>query len=353
MSLINSNSFLYKTVNGVQQFFSPLVNASTVVLKDGSKLEKDGKVYVDEAVNAETLGGKTPEYYTNPKNLLKNSNFIDPVNTVGMNATYNSNRKHAIDCWMLDNDLTATQTTEGIQLIGSKNDWWAGMVQRRIDRSNFIQGKTYTVAVHGRFENDFRLYIWQEDVADSVLAVDYLAACSEWKTYIVTFSVQNALPNGDVSFSISPDNSLTGKPTYIKWAALYEGVYSADNLPPYVYKGYAAELAECHRYFRSLFGNESYEYLYMGQAFSTTGGVIIVPIEIPMRITPTLTKSGTISVTNSAGNVDSTPVTSLSVAKAKDNAISLLYNASGQTTGQATILTKKSTSGYVYLSAEL
>ena len=29
------------------------------------------------------------------------------------------------------------------------------------------------------------------------------------------------------------------------WAALYEGSYTADTLPPYVPKGYAAELAQC------------------------------------------------------------------------------------------------------------
>ena len=39
---------------------------------------------------------------------------------------------------------------------------------------------------------------------------------------------------------------------YIRWAALYEGAYTADTLPAYVYKGYAAELAECMRYFERL-----------------------------------------------------------------------------------------------------
>ena len=37
--------------------------------------------------------------------------------------------------------------------------------------------------------------------------------------------------------------------TYLKWACLYEGTYTAETLPPYVPKGYAAELAECQRYF--------------------------------------------------------------------------------------------------------
>lgn len=38
------------------------------------------------------------------------------------------------------------------------------------------------------------------------------------------------------------------KGTTLRWAALYEGAYTAETLPPYLYKGYAAELAECQRY---------------------------------------------------------------------------------------------------------
>lgn len=38
----------------------------------------------------------------------------------------------------------------------------------------------------------------------------------------------------------------------IAWAALYEGAYTADTLPPYQPKGYAAELAECKRYYELL-----------------------------------------------------------------------------------------------------
>lgn len=41
----------------------------------------------------------------------------------------------------------------------------------------------------------------------------------------------------------------SGKSGLFEWAALYEGAYTADTLPAYVYKGYAAELAECQRYY--------------------------------------------------------------------------------------------------------
>lgn len=43
----------------------------------------------------------------------------------------------------------------------------------------------------------------------------------------------------------------TTEATVIAWAALYEGSYTADTLPPYTPKGYAAELAECQRYYQA------------------------------------------------------------------------------------------------------
>lgn len=57
MSIVNSNNFLHKTVDGVKQFFSPLVNAATVVRKDGTRLEQDGEVYADSTMDSAKLGG--------------------------------------------------------------------------------------------------------------------------------------------------------------------------------------------------------------------------------------------------------------------------------------------------------
>jgi hypothetical protein len=37
--------------------------------------------------------------------------------------------------------------------------------------------------------------------------------------------------------------------------ALYEGEYTIETLPPYIPKGYAAELAECQRYFQLIIHN--------------------------------------------------------------------------------------------------
>lgn len=64
MSIVNSNNFLHKTVDGVKQFFSPLVNAATVVRKDGTRLEQDG------VIDADKLGGVAASDYYNRDNLV-------------------------------------------------------------------------------------------------------------------------------------------------------------------------------------------------------------------------------------------------------------------------------------------
>lgn len=43
-----------------------------------------------------------------------------------------------------------------------------------------------------------------------------------------------------------------GGEAVLKWAALYEGAYTADTLPAFAPRGYASEMLECQRYFRTL-----------------------------------------------------------------------------------------------------
>lgn len=47
----------------------------------------------------------------------------------------------------------------------------------------------------------------------------------------------------------------------VRWAALYEGEYTAENLPPYIPKGYGVELTECLRYFERV-----YDHIYFSAA---------------------------------------------------------------------------------------
>ena len=74
---------------------------------------------------------------------------------------------------------------------------------------------------------------------------------------------------------------------YIRWAALYEGAYTADTLPAYVYKGYAAELAECQRYFQ-----KGGQVVTVGTQYSpATKGIIRLRF-CGMRSMPNITITG-------------------------------------------------------------
>ena len=70
---------------------------------------------------------------------------------------------------------------------------------------------------------------------------------------------------------------------YIRWAALYEGAYTADTLPAYAYKGYAAELAECMRYYQKR------DYVITVSQAANDTVVSGFDFMIPMRDAPTVT----------------------------------------------------------------
>ena len=86
---------------------------------------------------------------------------------------------------------------------------------------------------------------------------------------------------------ISPDTDSTGTAAVVRWAALYEGEYTAETLPPYVPKGYAVELSECLRYYRRVKSNNETFIGYCANGVSYA----MIPLQ-PMRISPSVNPSG-------------------------------------------------------------
>lgn len=74
----------------------------------------------------------------------------------------------------------------------------------------------------------------------------------------------------------------------LAWAALYEGSYDASTLPPYVPKGYAAELAECQRYYWRYWQNNNFD---IGHGYMNTTDTANITFDFPtkMRTAPTIT----------------------------------------------------------------
>ena len=223
----------------------PLTTADQVILADGSRLEKDGRISADSAANSAKLGGKAPEYYIQPRNLLDNSDFTNPVNQRG--ATSYSGYDYKIDRWRSFFPDCKLDVNDGyIEISGN----------------SAVQ---ITVAKNGTYS----AFAMNTDGNIVEISTEYSTEGTSVKTY---------LPAGKW-----------------KWAALYEGSYTAETLPPYVPKGYSAELAECQRYYR-----RGLQAVTIGKTY---GNGAIFSLYFPkMRIYPTINILGISS--QGWGNVD-------------------------------------------------
>ena len=230
---------------------------------DSSKLggvaASDYALKTDTAPDSSKLGGKAPEYYIQPRNLLDNSDFTNPVNQRGATSYSGTGYKgYTIDRWRLHFANSTGQldvTPSGIKFtLQDNNAYFDEMLD--LDTS-----KTYT-----------------------------FAAMVNGELSLISGVPDNNVNNGVILLGKSGGGYLRagfckkGEDTIVTWAALYEGAYTADTRPPYVPKGYAAELAECRRYFEvinftSVFSKKNYE-----------GNVIYCAVNFGVkRVNPTIT----------------------------------------------------------------
>ena len=189
----------------------------------------------------------------NTRNLLDNSDFTNPVNQRGQ-TTYNAKWQYTIDRWIVasassDGALSLDITDSGITITNTTGNSY--FIQR-VPKALITFGNTYTLA-------------YQK--SDGTIVVTTIANFEEvgGESYQVIYEI----PSG----------------TTIVWAALYKGSYTADTLPPYVPKGYAAELAECKRYYNIIPYDMDDYYVNTNTEFPT-----IYPVSFSeMRIIPTVT----------------------------------------------------------------
>ena len=216
------------------------------------------------------------------KNLLDNSDFRNPVQQAGRGGLHGA-QAYAIDRWVLTPGANAWGNLgDDLVIISDKTRWTAGISQR-LDSTLFARDKAYTLAFYGYIPNNVRLYVYGSD--DTNLGVRHFVGSAEWKVYIITVTIPSTFTGNYIDFSISTDANTTGNTAYLRWAALYEGEYTLDTLPEYQPKGYAAELAECQRYYLHNVGQFlSGSFMANSNSFRAT-----VPIPAPMRVNPTVT----------------------------------------------------------------
>ena len=198
----------------------------------------------DVAPDSALLGGKTPAYYLQPRNLLDNSDFRNPVNQRG--ASSYSGSVYSIDRWKLWTTATTLTINDGYITNAERE-----MVQllESVDTT-----KTYTLA---GCTSDGVIHILQGKFDGNNYVDAYLRFVGDSSVYCVGL-----------------------KPNSWVWAALYEGSYTADTLPPYVPK--ENEIISCREYYREYGDDGIYCYCYTNDYL--TG----FDFDIPMRIAPSI-----------------------------------------------------------------
>lgn len=165
-------------------------------------------------------------------NLLDNSDFRNPVNQRG--KTNYTGCSYTIDRWLLGiSAVVVNILDDGIEVTGGDSTYNAPYIQKVPEN---LTGKTVTFAVCD-----------SDGVITTVTGtVQTDSPCSTNTTY-GRIAFYHSSSDGTLWAQI---NVNYGGSKIFRWAALYEGSYTVDTLPPYVPKGYAAELAECRLYYR-------------------------------------------------------------------------------------------------------
>lgn len=168
---------------------------------------------LDADGSTEWLGSNKPI-----RNLLDNSDFSHPVAQAGQNAMHGAT-KYVCDRWITWDGQDATFSNGAITL--------GSLIDQNVDISFFDISKRYTIAI---------------GLADGTISTNTGLLSDNIGTYVSACFFGKHI---DRWFA------RIGGGQIVKWAALYEGSYTADTLPPYTPKGYAAELAECQRYYQA------------------------------------------------------------------------------------------------------
>ena len=205
------------------------------------------------------------------RNLLDNSDFTNPVNQRGGTSGAVTAWTYFIDRWQAtDAALTYSIGADGLHLTAG-DAWMAQNVQS----SETKVGTTYTLVV-GFSDGTFTLCTGALPAGET--SWTEFANNNDDNCYVRMAKITGAV----IICSFKPKKAVV-----VTWAALYEGAYTADTLPPYVPKGYAAELAECQRYFVAVSYNNTMLSGNTGDA-SGVGARIYLPLGTRMRINPTV-----------------------------------------------------------------
>lgn len=279
------------------------------------------------ATDSSKLGGKPPEYYLQPVNLLDNSDFRNPVNQRGQ-TSYTA-VGYTIDMWYSSNSNGVFSVGSGFVSAASASG--SGAYFRQWIPSGCLElGKTYTLAV---CDLDGLITTRSGELTEgATIPAFYPIQISTGAQIGFRMDYDSGKKLHNVMLSTSNTN-----PYQIKWIALYEGSYTAETLPPYVSK--ENEFASCQK--RCVKIHCKNKPLGFGHAYTTDTFRFLIPTPVSMAndVVPSLgfelsdgTPSDAVStILIASGGTLFTP-TAVSVdGTARENGIILLCTVSGAT----------------------
>ena len=245
---------------GEQNYPEPVRVLDDLINRTNETADRVEQLQIDAsglAGDSNKLGGKPPEYYLPAVDLMDNSNFRNPINQRGRTIyTGNGNKPvYGIDRWYTWGvGATLTVNSASITIAGSP-------FLQNVPLNRFTTGKTYTYVCKMK---DGTIRIANAPYGSNAGG----AAYNIYMEWVGTDGI---------------GYRLYIYPGELEWAALYEGAYTADSLPVYVPKGYAAELAECQRYYENSWFGAAKTDLFQMIGSCWNGSHFDVPVEFKQQ----------------------------------------------------------------------
>lgn len=238
------------------------VTIQKIALYEGAYTLDTIPMYQSESRHVEMLNCNVP---LAPHNLLDNSNFRNPVNQRGITSQIGGG--YGLDRWRADGSGTISVESTGVSLT---NLSFRQPVQ--------LKAGTYTLAFH-LSDGKTLGYVFKFDGSSTLSAIN-----SSWNETTGAYINYYKHSTGVVTVQIVVGEGHT---IIVDWAALYEGSYDTSTLPAYQPKGYAAELAECQRYYWQYWQNNN---MSVGNGYMNTTDTANITFEFPtkMRVAPTI-----------------------------------------------------------------
>lgn len=229
----------------------------------------DNFVKIDAAVG-EAKRGKAAY------SLLDNGWFVAPVNQRVASTT--TQWAYCLDRWIARiSGMTLSATNDGLTITSSESG--NRFIYQKLAQGKALSGKTVTLAVCDSNNNIAVVSC----VLPTTNATSWTNISGDKTAGDMFVNITDIGNGSDYPYIVSIGIYGSASSVTIRWAALYEGAYSADTLPAYVPKGYAAELAECRRYYKYIGG-----FIQFPVTFLSDGWAACAIDYSDMRVTPSV-----------------------------------------------------------------